>query len=383
MEAHRRVCAVINLDAIEQNLDAIESRIREGTKVLCVIKTDGYGHGALPIARMAEARENIWGFATATAQEAFELREGGIRKPILVLGYSFAEDDSRMIEQEIRMTVFQLKRAEEIDREAARLGKKAYVHIAVDTGMGRIGLPSVKEGASAARAIADLENVEIEGAFTHFSKADEKERDYTHSQIRRFEQFLQMLSAEGIEIPIRHCSNSAGIMEYPQANFDMVRAGIILYGIYPSAEVSQEALPLKPAMEIKSHIVYIKDVEAGQYISYGGTYRTERRTRIATIPVGYGDGYPRGLSGRGDVLIRGKRAPILGRICMDQFMVDVTDIPEAAEEDEVTLLGRDAGEALPVEELSSLCGRFPYEFVCCVGKRVPRIYIRHGKAVEP
>ena len=191
--------------------------------------------------------------------------------------------------------------------------------------------------------------------------------------------FIQRAEDRGVHIPLHHCANSAGIMEYPQAHMDMVRAGIILYGIYPSSEVRRENLSLQPAMELKSHIVYIKDVEAGQLISYGGTYCAGKPMRVATIPVGYGDGYPRSLSNRGWVLIRGKKAPILGRICMDQFMVDVTDIPEAQEEDEVTLLGRDGEVSVGVEELSSLSGRFPYELVCCVGKRVPRTYIRRGK----
>ncbi len=379
MEAHRRVCARIDLDAVEQNLAGIENRVQGEAQVLCVVKTDGYGHGALPIARMAQERPSVWGFAVATAEEALELREAGIYKPVLILGYTFPESDGRLLEADVRETVFQYGRAQKLSAAASAAGRKARIHIAVDTGMGRIGLPVSEEGVDVLEKIAALEGIEVEGIFTHFSKADEWERDYTQRQIEKFTWFIQSAEDRGVHIPLHHCSNSAGIMEYPQAHMDMVRAGIILYGIYPSSEVHRENLSLQPAMELKSHIVYIKDVEAGQLISYGGTYCAGKPMRVATIPVGYGDGYPRSLSNRGWVLIRGKKAPILGRICMDQFMVDVTDIPEAQEEDEVTLLGRDGEASVGVEELSSLSGRFPYELVCCVGKRVPRTYIRRGK----
>lgn len=261
-------------------------------------------------------------------------------------------------------------------------GKKFFIHMAVDTGMARIGLPDTEEGAEEAARITALPGIEIEGLFTHFARADEADKSHAKIQFSRYIHFLELLKEKGVEIPLRHCSNSAAILEMPGLTADLVRPGITGYGIYPSEEVSRESLPLRPAMSLKSHIVYIKDVEAGTPVSYGGTYVTEQKMRIATIPVGYGDGYPRSLSNKGWVLIHGKKAPILGRVCMDQFMVDVTGIPEAKELDEAVLMGESEGNVLDVDILGKLSGRFPYEFVCNIGKRVPRVYIRDGKFRE-
>ena len=374
MKKYSRVFAKIDLGAVRNNFLAMKEKLRDGTKIIAVVKADGYGHGAVPIARMAEPWDFIWGFAAATVEEAVELRLAGIKKPILILGCVFEEDYEKLTAYGIRPTVFQLSAARELSKTAVRTGTSLPVHVAVDTGMSRIGFADTEESVKEIEEMAKLPGLVLEGIFTHFARADEKDKSDAVSQLNRYLRFISLLQEAGISIPLRHCSNSAGILEMPEANMDAVRAGISMYGIYPSDEMDRNRIRLEPAMELKSHIVYIKEVPAGVPVSYGGTFVTDRPTRIATIPVGYADGYPRSLSSRGCVLIRGKRAPILGRICMDQFMADVTDIP-AEELDEVTLMGRDGEEFLSVDELGALSGRFPYEFVCDISKRVPRIYV--------
>ena len=381
MSSNSRVYAKIDLDAVEYNLQSMRDNLKKGTKMVCVIKTDGYGHGALPIARLAEHMEDIWGFAVATAEEGEALRKGGITKPILILGYTFPESYGDLVRLDIRPAVFTKEMAQALSDEAQRQVKIAPVHIALDTGMSRIGYEPTEESADEVQEIAALPGIAIEGLFTHFSRADEADKTFTKGQFEKYMAFVDMLENRGIHIPMRHCSNSAGIVDMPELNLDAVRAGITLYGLYPSEEVNKAQVPLRPVMELKSHIAYIKTLPAGRLISYGGTYETKKELRVATIPVGYGDGYPRQLSNKGWVLIHGKKAPILGRVCMDQFMVDVTDIPEARQHDQVTLVGQDGDAFLPVETLSELSGRFNYEFVCCVGKRVPRVYYRKGVPV--
>lgn len=375
MRKHSRVWAEIDLSAIADNYRAMKEKLAPGVKMIAVVKTDGYGHGAVPIARMLEPLEEIWGFAVATAEEAYELREQGITKPVLILGYTFEEDYGRLVKEKVRPVVFKYDMAEQMAKAAQVAGEMCYIHLAVDTGMSRIGFSDTPESVETIRRIKDLPGIEIEGLFTHFARADELDKSHARAQLRRYIDFYGRLEKAGISIPLRHCSNSAAILELPEAHKGLVRPGITGYGIYPSDEMDREGIRLRAAMSLKSHVVFIKDVEAGTPVSYGGTYVTEGKRRIATIPVGYGDGYPRSLSNKGCVLIRGKRAPILGRVCMDQFMVDVTDIPEARELDEVVLLGESEGSVLTVDELGELSGRFPYEFVCDIGKRVPRVYI--------
>ena len=374
MTTYSRVYAEIDLDAVLYNFESMRKNIKEGTQMIAVIKADAYGHGAVPIAHLMEERDYIWGFATATAEEAMQLRKAGIRKPILILGYVFEEYDDVLIREDIRPTVFKKDTAYRLSRKAKEQGRVLPIHVAVDTGMTRIGFADTKDSAEIIKEISMLPGITIEGLFTHFARADESDKTFAEKQLERYMAFADQLKELEIQIPIHHCSNSAGIIDLPQANLDVVRAGITIYGIYPSQEVKKECVPLKPVMKLKSHIAYIKDVEEGVEISYGGTFTTKRKSRIATIPVGYADGYPRSLSGKGSVLIRGQRAPITGRICMDQFMVDVTDLQDVSELDEVTLLGEDREAVLPVEELSALSGRFPYEFVCNISQRVPRIY---------
>lgn len=375
MNTKNRVYATVNLDAIVKNLENMKKNIQEDTKIIAVLKADGYGHGAVPIAKHIEPLPYLWGIAVATVEEGMILRKNGITKPILILGYTFSDDYDTIIEQEMRPAVFTLKMARELSKAAVRLKKPAKIHIKIDTGMSRIGYRNLEQAVPEILEISALDGIEIEGIFTHFARADETDPAPAYQQMETFEQFIHALEEKGLSIPVKHCSNSAGILRMKEANMNVVRAGIILYGLYPSDEVEKDLVPLEPAMELKSHIVYIKTLEPGVAVSYGGTYVTSRPTRVATIPVGYADGYCRGLSNKGFVLIHGKKAPIIGRICMDQFMVDVTDIPNAQEADEVTLLGRDQEEQITMEELGNLSGRFNYEFACCISRRVPRIYL--------
>ena len=379
MEKYNRIKALISLDAIEYNFEQMKKNIKEGTKIIAVIKADAYGHGAVPIAKMVQEYDYIWGFATATAQEALQLRRAGITKPVLVIGLVFEEYYEQLARYEVRMAVCDLETAKKFNEAAKRLGTRAKIHLAVDTGMTRIGFKDGAESLEEIRQIAALENIEIEGLFTHFARADEYDRTPAMVQLKRYLDFADLLEKDGIHIPLHHCSNSAGIIRVPEANLNIVRAGITIYGIYPSEEVEKDIVRLKPAMELKSHVSYVKDVDPDTEISYGGTFTTDRVTRLATIPVGYADGYPRLLSNKGWVLIHGRKAPIRGRVCMDQFMVDVTDIPDVKMGDEVTLLGTDGPETITADQIGDLSGRFSYEFICDISKRVPRIYMKNGK----
>lgn len=381
MQTYNRIFAKIDLDAIHYNLKSIVQKLSPDTKILAVIKTDGYGHGAVEIAHELEPSSKVAGFAAATAEEALSLRRHGIRKPILILGYTFEEDYPKLIKQQIRFTVYTYQMAKALSIAALKAGQKAYIHIKTDTGMGRIGYQVTEAAADEIAKIQTLPGIVTEGIFTHFARADEADKTHTKAQLDEYHKMLSMLKARNVQIPIKHVSNSAGIAQFPDAGFDLVRAGIILYGLYPSDEVGKDAISLKPVMQLKSKIIHIKELEAGRCISYGGIYCLAGARMIATVPVGYGDGYPRSLSGRGYVLIHGKKAPILGRICMDQFMVDITDIKDARLLDTVTLLGEDGGSVLCMEELAALSGRFNYEFACDISKRVPRVFYKGGKPV--
>lgn len=385
-EAYYRVCANIDLDALCSNILNTRRRVRPQTKIMAVIKADGYGHGAVPIARAFDGlKENgepvVAAYGVAMVEEGVELRRAGVTKPILVLGYTARELVAEAVRNDITLTVFELPMAEYISREAAAQGRTAAIHIKLDTGMGRIGYAGTKSDAAEVAAMTKLPNIRIEGLFSHMAKADEADKTSARLQLARYQEFVRLLEGEGVAIPVKHLSNSAGIIDMPETQLDMVRSGISTYGLYPSREVQFGNLELTPAMTIKSHISFVKHVEAGFTVGYGGTFTAGHPMAIATIPVGYADGYPRALSNRGRVLIHGRSAGIVGRICMDQFMVDVTDIPEAKQGDTVTLVGRDGEEYIPVEEPAELSGSFNYEFVCGISKRVPRVYYRGGKPV--
>ena len=382
LEKYSRIYAAVDLDAIRYNMEQMKAELTFGTKMYAVVKTDGYGHGAVPIAKELEPLDYICGFATATAQEALILKECGIVKNVLTLGCAFPCDYKDMVRRGIRATVFRPDTIEELAVCAGRLGRKAVVHIKVDTGMSRIGVRPDREGLALVKKALDTPELVLEGIFTHFARADERDKSSAKTQLAQFVRFIDHVEKEtGYRIPVCHCSNSAGLMELREADMDAVRAGIALYGLWPSQEMDRSRISLHPAMEIKSRIVYIKEVEEGTQVSYGGTFTAHRPMRVATVPVGYGDGYPRGLSGKGRILVRGRKAPVIGRICMDQFMVDVTDIPNARQGDWVTLVGKEGEEEITMEELGRLSGRFHYELACCIGKRVPRIYLKSGKIV--
>lgn len=380
---YQRVWAEIDLDAVCHNMQQMQQNIAPQTKIVGVIKTDGYGHGAVPIARELEKMESVWGYATATVEEALSLRRAGMEKPVLILGYTFPYCYEDLITYDIRPAVFREDMLQELSACAGKLGKHAKVHIKVDTGMTRVGIRPDQSGLSFVRKVLDTEGIELEGIFTHFARADETDKTHAYRQLRQFRDFAELAEREtGYDIPLKHCSNSAGIIELPEANMDLVRAGITLYGLWPSDQVSREIVSLQPVLSLKSRIVYLKEVDAGTQISYGGTYVTPHRMRVATIPVGYGDGYPRGLSNKGYVLIRGRKAPILGRVCMDQFMVSVEEIPDVREGDVVTLIGRDQEAQITMEELGELSGRFNYELACDLGNRIPRMYYKEGEIIE-
>ena len=383
MKHYDRIWANIDLDIFDENLENMAKTLTSDTKMIGVIKADGYGHGAVPIAHEMERKDYVSGFATATLEEAQILRRKKKKKDILILGYTFPQGFEEMIKENISAALFREDTLKEMEESAKRAGKAMKVHIAVDTGMSRIGIQPDETGIAFVKKAMETNGVEIEGIFTHFATADEKDKSKTYAQLAVFQKFIRRLEEElGLSVPVKHCSNSAGMIELSEAHMDAVRAGVILYGLWPSSEVSRSRISLKPILSLYSRIVFVKELEAGREISYGGTYTTTKKTRVATIPVGYADGYPRQLSNKADVLICGKRAPILGRVCMDQFMVDVTDIPEAKEGSLVTLIGSDEDQTITMEELGEISGRFNYELACVLGKRIPRVYSKGGKVIH-
>jgi len=373
-----RAQANINLEAIKSNIIQVKSRLNSNTKLMVIVKADAYGHGAVEVSRILE-NGMVDAYGVAIIEEAIELRESGITKPILILGHTPKEQFELVVKYDVMQTVYQYDMAEKLSKEAIRQGKTAKVHIKIDTGMSRLGFCDSNESIGIIKEIASLKGLYIDGIFSHFAKADERDENSVRKQLDRFDIFTKLLEEEGIHIPIRHISNSAAVIEFPQAQYDMVRCGIVTYGVYPSEAVNHQAFNLTPAMELKSHVVYIKEVEESTGISYGSTFVTNRKSKVATIPIGYADGYSRNMSNIGKVIIRGQYAPIIGRICMDYFMVDVTDINNISQGDVVTLLGRDGECEITVETLAEWSHSFPYEMICTVGKRVPRVYFRQYK----
>ena len=373
MNRYLRCYAEISLEAIGHNIREVKKRLPEGVKLLGVVKANAYGHGVVPVASYLENQVDY--FATATIEEAVELRENGISAPILILGYVSPSQYGDLVEYDITQTIDSYAQALALEKEAARQNRKAKAHLAVDTGMTRIGFQVTDHDADEAAKIADLPHIELEGMFTHFSCADQEDKTYCSMQMEKYDKMTALLAERGVTIPLRHICNSAGIMEFDDHRFEMVRSGIITYGIYPSEEVKKERLDLIPALSWKSHVIHVKEVGPGIGVSYGATYVTEKpMTRIATVSAGYADGYPRALSNQGCVLIHGKKAPIIGRICMDQMMVDVTDIPDVQVEDVVTLVGTDGDETITIEEIANPAARFDYEMLCDISSRVTRVY---------
>ena len=373
-----RTYAAINLDNIEYNYNSVRNKVAEGVRVLCVIKADAYGHGAAEIGRFLEGKADFFG--VACTEEALELRKAGIETPVLILGRVFPWDYEEIVKHDIRIPIFNIEDAKALSDEAVRQGKTAPFHFCIDTGMSRIGFQITEESADICKEITALPNIFAEGLFSHFATADSADLTRAKAQRERYKKFVEMLESRGIDIPVKHLNNSAGIMNFDEY-FDMCRMGIILYGLYPSEEVDKSLLSIRPVMEWKTYISHVKTLEEGREISYGGTYRTEKDTKIATIPVGYADGYPRCLSNLGKVIINGQFAPITGRVCMDQFMVDVTGI-DCKPGDEVVLVGTQGGTTLTMEEVSNAAHSFNYELPCRVNKRVPRVYFKDGEEVK-
>ncbi len=379
-DKYTRVYAEIDLDAVVFNMESMRNNLAAGAGMIGVVKTDGYGHGAVPIAKTIDPY--VEGYAVAAVEEARILQRHGIAKPILILGVTHPGHFRELVEHEIRPAVFTMEQAVGLSDAAVSLGKTAKIHLAVDTGMSRIGMMPDEASADMAAAIGRLPGICVEGMFTHFARADETDKTSAREQMKKYLSFVEMLKNRGLEIPVKHISNSAGIIDLKEAHLDMARAGISIYGIYPSDEVDKKRVPLKPVMSLRSRITHIKEIQPGTAVSYGGTFVADKPVKVATIPVGYGDGYPRNLSGKGRVLICGKSAPILGRVCMDQFMADISEIPEAEIWSEVTLIGEEqSGARITVDEIAAVGGGFTYEIVCDIGKRVPRVYIRNGRIV--
>lgn len=365
-----RIHADIDLRAIRSNIKAVKKGLQKKTMTCAVIKANGYGHGAVPIAQSVADLVDF--FAVATMEEALQLRQNAVTHPILILGYVAKGYNSLAIQNNLRLTVYDFAMAKQISDAAKAINQTAKIHIKADTGMSRIGFAVGKESIETIQKINKLPFVEIEGLFTHFYEADEKTPDTAYLQLQRFETFAQELENTGIAIPIKHCSNSAAAIRMADANGDMIRLGVAMYGLYPSAYVTD--LPLKPALSLKSHITMVKEIEKDSIVSYGATWKAKKKTKVATIPVGYADGYFRCLSNQGFVLIHGKKAPIIGRICMDQLMADVTEIDGVKQFDEVVLIGKQKGECVTADDLAALAGTINYEIVCSISERVSRLY---------
>ena len=374
-----RTQAKIDLDAVEYNYNNTRAKLPQDCKLLGVIKADAYGHGAVELARFLENKCDFFG--VACIEEAVELKKVGIKIPILILGYVAPAFYDLVVKYDIRIPVFSYDTAKALSDEAVKQGKTVPFHFCIDTGMSRIGFQVNEESADVCKQICTLPNIEAEGLFSHFATADESNLTKALAQREKYKAFVEMLENRGIQIPIKHLNNSAGIMNFDEY-FDMCRMGIILYGLYPSEEVDKSLLDIKPVMSWLTHISHIKTLEAGREVSYGGTFKTTEPRVIATIPVGYADGYPRCLSNKGRVIINGQYAPIVGRVCMDQFMVDVTDVDGAELDSIVTLVGKDGDAELSMEEVSNAAYSFNYELPCRVARRVPRTYYKDGKFIK-
>ncbi len=372
MRKYNRTYVQIDLDAIRHNIIEEKKRVGNDVKIMAIVKADAYGHGDVMVSKAL--RDLVDGYGVAIVEEALKLRENRIEKMILILGYTPCEWYEDAIMQDISMTVYSYEMAKELSECAVAMGRTAKVHIKIDTGMSRIGFMPVKDNIEVIRSISQLPSIEIEGAFTHFAKADEATTDEAKEPFEKYMIFVQELENRGVTIPIKHVANSASIIHFPESWLDMVRSGITTYGMYPSEKVPKDLVKLQPALQWKTIVSYVKTVHPGTAVGYGGTFVAERETKVATIPVGYADGVRRDLSGKGRVLIHGQSAPMIGRVCMDQFMVDVTDIQDVNIGDEVTLIGQDGDAVISVEEVADMAHSFNYEYVCGISTRVPRKY---------
>ena len=378
MGEYRRIQADINLDAIRYNIKTVQALNPADRKTLLVIKADAYGHGSVTLAKEMDDLADY--FAVATMDEAVELRKAGIVKPILILGYTDESEYEAAVKNDITLAIYDAEEGELLSKTALKLGKKAKVHIKVDSGMSRIGFQCTESDVEEAMKLLSMDGLDVEGIFTHYAKADYENKSDAMTQYEKFSWFVKTMEGRGADFKIRHIDNSAGAMEIHSEGFDMMRLGIVIYGLYPSEEVDKSVV-LKPAMTLKSRVVHIKTLEAGRGIGYGWTYVTDKPTKVATVSVGYADGYPRALSNNGRVLIHGQYAPILGRVCMDQIMIDVTDIDDVKIRDEVVLFGTQGENHISIEEVAEPANSFNYEMACHVSRRVPRVYFKDGKEI--
>ena len=354
---------------------------QKGALVTAVIKADGYGHGAKKIAQTL-LDNGADRFAIAVIDEGIELRRAGFKVPILILGYTDGERAEEVIYNDLEQAVYSWDLAEALSKEAGKQSKTAKIHIKVDTGMGRIGLQPNKDSVQLIKKISQLPNVVIEGIFTHFAVADAVDKAYTEEQYKKFNWICDQLEKENVKINVRHCGNSATIIDLPDMHLNMVRAGIVLYGLKPSDEVMLDKLELRQVMSLKVRISHVKEIEAGQSVSYGRKFIAGKKSRIASLPIGYADGYTRMLSGKAEALVKGRKVPVVGRICMDQCMIDVTGMDDVKAGDEVVLFGKQDGNFIHIDELAEKLGTINYEIVCMINKRVPRVYIKGGKIVD-
>ena len=376
----RPVWAEINLDNIEYNIKNIVNQ-SEGREVIAVVKADAYGHGAIDIVDTL-LENGVSRLAVAVITEGIELRKNNVNAPIMILGYTPITFAKELINYNIEQTVSTLEYAKELSKIAEEMHTKAKIHIALDTGMGRIGFIPSEKSADEVKEISKLKGIEIVGLFTHFSTADEKDKTYTNMQFEKLTSFIKMLDDRNVDIEVKHCSNSGAIIDMHETFLDAVRAGIILYGYYPSDDVDKSKLSIKPALTLKTTVSHIKEMDENMYISYGRTYKTNKKSLIATLPFGYADGYSRGLSGKAKVIINGKFANIVGRICMDQCMVDVTDIGDVKIGDEVILLGSEGELKYDADDFAKDLNTINYEIICMLKQRVPRVYTKNGKVVS-
>ena len=377
---HRPVWAEINLDNLKNNIREVR-RITKSKEIIAVIKADGYGHGALDIAPTL-LENGATRIAVAVVTEAVELRKGGISCPIIILGYTPQTLVGDLVNFDLEQTVYSYELASEISKIAFKANKVVKLHIAVDTGMGRIGFLPTEESLEEVYKISKLPNILLEGIFSHFSSADETNKEYSKAQLDKFNWFYNNLITKGIVINMRHISNSAAIIDLPQAHFDAVRPGIILYGYYPSKEVLKEKITLKPVMTLKANIINIKKLSIGESVSYGRKFITERESVIATLPIGYADGYSRLLFEKAMVIVKDNLVPVIGKICMDQCMIDITELKDIKIGDEVILMGESENNRFNGDDIAEIMGTINYEVTCMISKRVPRVYIEGGKIIK-
>lgn len=380
----KRTWAEIDLNAVEYNFRNIKNKLSENTKILCVLKADAYGHGAEFLVKEYEKLGADW-YGVSNIDEAVQLRNAGAKKPILIFGYTNPEMVETLYKYDISQAVFSLQYAQKLSEICEKTGSKIKIHIKVDTGMSRIGFfcqseESINNSAKEIKQLKNLKNLEIEGIFTHFSVSDDmtNNTEYTIKQYNNFCSIIKKIENEGMKIPIKHCCNSGGIISCPGMHMDMVRAGVILYGLYPSEEV-KDKIDLKPVMQLKTVVSQVKEIPENTSVSYGRTFVSNKKMKLASVSIGYADGYSLKFSNSAELLIHGKRAKIVGRVCMDQLMIDITDIEDVKEGDEVTVFGTDNPQNISVDELAKIAGTINYEIVCLIGKRVPRIYIKDGK----